>query len=304
MGKEKDASSTHPRSAFLLHFSHGGKRLRIDDLRSIETWSIRHRKAKVGDEVYFLQRERLKTLEQNSNYVIGRGHIVKGPYPQSEYEGDDIPLGWAASGWVVDVRIEEMTDAKKERPITLAQLSILHAKAKLWHWQPNGMLLPEDTAEMIRNSKQWKTASPVPQVDLPSATPAETTDRREVEVRIGQQQFREKLLQYWKSCSVTGCSFQEILIASHIVPWSEASDSERLDVFNGLLLTPNLDKLFDNYFISFNSCGEILISKAVSSKAMADLGINPSMKLRRTDEVLCSYLRKHERAFLEKEQAR
>jgi predicted DNA-binding protein YlxM (UPF0122 family) len=133
---------------------------------------------------------------------------------------------------------------------------------------------------------------------------SETTYEAWREIRIGQQQFRARLLQHWRGCSVTGCLLQQVLIASHIVPWSEATDIERLDVSNGLLLTPNLDRLFDNYFISFNSLGEILISKTISSKAMHDLGINPSMKLRRTDAKLLSYLQKHERAFLEKEQAR
>lgn len=133
---------------------------------------------------------------------------------------------------------------------------------------------------------------------------SETSYKAWVETRRGQQQFRESLLQHWRGCSVTGCSFHEVLIASHIVPWSEASDSERLDVFNGLLLTPNLDKLFDNYLISFNSHGEILISKSLSSKAKSDLGINPSLKLRRTDEKLLDYLQRHAKVFLEKEQTR
>jgi hypothetical protein len=133
---------------------------------------------------------------------------------------------------------------------------------------------------------------------------SETSYKAWVEARKGQQQFREKLLQHWRGCSVTGCSFQEILIASHIVPWSEATDIERLDVSNGLLLTPNLDRLFDNYFISFNSRGEMLISKTINSKAMHDLGINQSMKLWRTDAKLLFYLQKHEEVFWGKEQIR
>jgi hypothetical protein len=152
------------------------------------------------------------------------------------------------------------------------------------------------------NDEQAPSYIPVPSDE--AEVPSETSYKAWIETRIGQQKFREKLLQHWRGCSVTGCSLQEILIASHIVPWSVASNAERLDVSNGLLLTPNLDKLFDNYFISFNVRGEILISKIISSKAKSDLGINPSMKLRRIEDKLLQFLGRHEKEFLERESIR
>ncbi len=306
MNDEQFANLTYSKPAFLLNFSKGGEPIQINKLRPVETWRIRHQKAQVGDEVYFLKREKLKTLENNLSYIIGRGRIIKGPYPESEYGGEGLPLGWASyqsDRNVVDVQIEDLIDIKIETPLTLAQLSLTHPQARLWHRQPNGMPIPEQVAEVIRRSRQWK-ATAISKPEVESEELSVTSYKAWVETRIGQQKFRENLLQYWRECSVTGCSFHEVLIASHIVPWSEASDSERLDVFNGLLLTPNLDKLFDNYLISFNSDGNILISKSLSSKAKSDLGINPSMKLRRTDEKLLSYLQKHEAEFLAKEQAR
>ena len=57
----------------------------------------------------------------------------------------------------------------------------------------------------------------------------------------------------------TNCSILKILIASHIVPWKEASDNERLDVENGILLSPTIDALFDKHLISFNDDGSIII---------------------------------------------
>ena len=63
--------------------------------------------------------------------------------------------------------------------------------------------------------------------------------------RVGQGYFRKKLAARWKTCSVNGCGPQSVLIASHIVAWRNCdTNKERLDVNNGLLLTPNLDKLF------------------------------------------------------------
>ena len=52
-------------------------------------------------------------------------------------------------------------------------------------------------------------------------------------------------------CSVTNCELHKILISSHIVPWSKSNEKERLDVGNGILLSPNLDSLFDRHLISF-----------------------------------------------------
>jgi putative restriction endonuclease len=81
-----------------------------------------------------------------------------------------------------------------------------------------------------------------------------------IKARIGQGAFRAKLIVLWGSCAVTGYKDLNLLVASHIKPWSVSSNSERLDVYNGLLLVPNLDKAFDSGFISFKESGEIMIS--------------------------------------------
>lgn len=98
------------------------------------------------------------------------------------------------------------------------------------------------------------------------------------EVRVGKGVFRRKLLDMWKGCSVTGVLMEEFLIASHIKPWAKSKGSERLDVYNGLLLTPTLDKAFDKGYISFNDEGNILISRSFLSIAKS-LGIDPSMSI-------------------------
>ena len=68
-----------------------------------------------------------------------------------------------------------------------------------------------------------------------------------------------------------------MLIASHIKPWRDSENQERLDKFNGLLLTPNLDKAFDSGFISFDTDGKILISEILEEPKM--LGIEDEMKI-------------------------
>jgi hypothetical protein len=111
---------------------------------------------------------------------------------------------------------------------------------------------------------------------------AGTEIERLVRLRVGQQKFREALLEYWGgSCAVTDVALPEILRASHAKPWAEClSDDERLDVFNGFLLTANLDALFDRFLISFDDWGGVLISPQVSAVDLKLLGIHPRMKLR------------------------
>lgn len=98
-----------------------------------------------------------------------------------------------------------------------------------------------------------------------------------IKSRIGQGTFRDKVLLHWTGCAVTGVNDTSLLVASHIKPWKKSTDSERLDQWNGLLLSPNLDKAFDKGFITFDPSGAIRISPLFIE---ADkLGITPSMKI-------------------------
>jgi hypothetical protein len=94
--------------------------------------------------------------------------------------------------------------------------------------------------------------------ELPRATEAE----RLVIVRVGQGVFRAGLLEYWQGrCAVTGLEVPELLRASHIKPWAKCdTDAERLDVFNGLLLAPQFDALFDAGFITVSDGGDVMVA--------------------------------------------
>ncbi|MCZ2126641.1 MAG: HNH endonuclease [Anaerolineales bacterium] len=121
----------------------------------------------------------------------------------------------------------------------------------------------------------------------------ETTRESVIQSRIGQGQFRTLLISYWQGCSVSGCTQFEILKASHIKPWRFSSNEERLDIFNGLLLLPNLDSCFDSGFISFEDNGKIMISNRINKTIMLILGITSNLKLSQVDEKHKAYLRFH-----------
>lgn len=98
--------------------------------------------------------------------------------------------------------------------------------------------------------------------DLPTTTEAE----RLVVQRIGQNIFRDRLMDYWQCrCPLTGITDKALLRASHIVPWKDCtSDAERLDVHNGLLLSALWDAAFDRGLVTFNDDGSPQFSPALS----------------------------------------
>lgn len=104
-----------------------------------------------------------------------------------------------------------------------------------------------------------------------------TEKKNLINCRIGQGDFRKNLILYWEGCSVTKLKNIDILIASHIKPWKNATHSERLDKYNGFLLVPNLDKLFDKGYISFDDEGKIMISHELNN--FEELGVNKEMKI-------------------------
>ena len=81
--------------------------------------------------------------------------------------------------------------------------------------------------------------------------------------------------------AATDAQLVPALRASHAKPWADcATDAERLDVFNGFLLSANLDALFDRFLISFSDAGDLLVSPQLSSTDRQLLGLDGSLKLR------------------------
>jgi len=115
--------------------------------------------------------------------------------------------------------------------------------------------------------------------DIVESNRSATTRQQLIEARLGQGNFRKDVLAQWNgACAVTRCALEEALRASHIKPWREADDDERLDVNNGLPLVATLDALFDRHLISFGEDGRILISKEIEPH-LAALGIKRTMGL-------------------------
>lgn len=157
----------------------------------------------------------------------------------------------------------------------------------------------------VADASQAYTLHPTTKADLPispditSGLASETEVERFVRQRIGQNKFRDALMAYWGgACAVTGVAIPEVLRASHAKPWAQCdSDAERLDVFNGFLLSANLDALFDRFLISFDPCGVLLVSPRLTPQDLNALGLSADMKLRWIESSHQPYLEFHRTQF-------
>lgn len=82
-----------------------------------------------------------------------------------------------------------------------------------------------------------------------------------IKTRVNQSVFRERLLNKYDCCCLCKVGNPKFLIASHIKPWADSENDEKLDEDNGFLLCPNHDALFDSGYISFDENGTIMISE-------------------------------------------
>lgn len=109
-----------------------------------------------------------------------------------------------------------------------------------------------------------------------------TEVERLVRQRVGQDVFREALLDYWGgACAVTGLALPDVLRASHAKPWADCtSDEDRLNVFNGLLLVAHIDALFDRGLVTFGVGGDMVIATRLTAGQLASLGLSSKLRLR------------------------
>jgi len=212
------------------------------------------------------------------NFQTWLKNTGKSPRSAKSYSGaiSGVMSDWATQAGLVNESILEITSPKQLEAIAekLSQVDIFVAR----NTKGNGMysaamnayldylndcsseVLEEDLKQIIRDPKI-------------KATEKSTL----INARIGQGKYRKGLIDYWNSCAVTGFSDTRFLVASHIKPWKDPDNSERLDAFNGLLLLPNIDKAFDLGYISFKQQGDILISPEL--QCTDALGVNQSMSI-------------------------
>lgn len=215
---------------------------------------------------------------------------VTSPKPEFRTAGSN----WANEGWYVEVEFAEIENPFKPREF-MDRITPLLAE-KYAPLQPNGNGLQgiylteisEDFGKLLVHLSNANITliqselTPTPETDSEYEIRLEIESRKLdgdlekiqlTKARRGQGIFKANVRLVEKSCRVTGVSNIKHLRASHIKPWSASSNTEKLDGYNGLLLSPHIDHLFDRGFISFKSSGELLISKVLNPKVLEQWSI-------------------------------
>lgn len=96
---------------------------------------------------------------------------------------------------------------------------------------------------------------------------------RAVKTRVNQSVFRQMVLSnYNNKCAITGIDIPELLLASHIIPWSK-NEEHRLNPENGICFSALYDKAFDTGLIGINTNHEIIFSDAIKKKKESEFYI-------------------------------
>ncbi len=210
---------------------------------------------------------------------------------------------WEAIGWRIDVEFHEMLTVV--RPVDWMELLRPLLPQRYSPLLPEGRgvqsiyltELPEPLAlaladllgsEVAALSRSEVIAEAVTHVPNPEVFLWEEHLREEIEgdetlpetekkalilAGRGQGRFRERVQRIETHCRITGVSRPEHLRASHCKPWRDCSNQERLNGENGLLLTPSIDHLFDQGFISFRADGALLVSPVAHRDSLARMGV-------------------------------
>jgi hypothetical protein len=123
---------------------------------------------------------------------------------------------------------------------------------------------------------------------------SETEKLQLVKSRRGQGLFKANVRLVESACRVTGVNQISMLRASHVKPWSVSDDHEKIDGFNGLLLAPHVDHLFDKGYITFESKGEMVISPNLAVEILKKWSIPEILNVGSFSSEQSEYLNYHQ----------
>jgi hypothetical protein len=137
--------------------------------------------------------------------------------------------------------------------------------------------IERDSPSPERDIEEWERRV---EVAISTDTAIRETERTAlVQARRGQGLFRDNVRSIEHACRITRVERMEHLIASHVQPWRDSSNEQRLDGENGLLLTPTVDHLFDKGFISFEDSGQLIVSPVADQRSLQRMGVDPESRV-------------------------
>lgn len=236
---------------------------------------------------------------------IAISHAYEAPKP---LEFGQAGAYWDNIGWRVDVRFSELRGPIKPAEHMLQLGPRLPERYAPLQANGNGLqgvyltLLPDDFAvalvdligregrvivDGLRIADRSESAPAIGLVEweshemervLTDQKIPETTRQAVVMARRGQGLFKQNVQRIERECRVTKVDQIEHLRASHCKPWRDSNNTERLDGENGLLLTPDVDHLFDRGFISFEGDGTVLVSPVAHRESIRKMGLEDALR--------------------------
>jgi putative restriction endonuclease len=246
------------------------------------------RQVSPGDVVFSFCDTRIKAIG------VVTGDAQTGPKPDFGTAGSN----WSREGWFVPVDYCSLDNQIRPKDHAAILRPFLPSKYSPLQESGNGLQsvylaeLPLALAEALIGligQAYWDAYSTISVFQLPSESKQDpvaegiitgSTFREQlVRSRRGQGVFRSNVLLREESCRVTRVNEPRHLTASHIKPWRDATDAERLDGANGLLLSPHIDHLFDEGYITFSSAQALLIVPEVRDKLLDAWGIDAGVQV-------------------------
>ena len=239
-------------------------------------------------------------------YVVGYSVVKSLSYKTEKPEEFNSGVLWDDAGRMCDVEYNEF-----ENKLSLEHISNILNELPAPKYSPIGITSKVNQGYLYEIGDDWGnailkeakvnslklfevTTVNNEKYELQNDVPDVTSRRGLVTSRVGQGAYRRKLLLRWNNkCAITGCEIPEILIASHIKPWSESNNKERLDVDNGILLSPLFDALFDRHLISFTNSGDIIVSNKLTKFNLRGFNITGEEKISGLNEGNKMYLEEH-----------
>ena len=162
--------------------------------------------------------------------------------------------------------------------------------------------LDQPPAYLIDHEPNARVLDDIHRIETDTSVP-ETQRLQLARARVGQGYFRKQVILLDGACRVTGVTDTRVLIASHIKPWREASNAERLSGYNGLLLSPHVDALFDEQFITFEDDGRMHVHPSLSRGVLDRWSIDPDKRVEGFRQEQAMFMAHHRKLFAQKSAA-
>jgi putative restriction endonuclease len=217
---------------------------------------------------------------------------------------------WSEEGWRVNVEFQKLESPLEPRNHMQLLGPLLPERHKPLKINGDGQELYLTSVnhelafallDLIGNPEIYWPITDLSQIDFVAveqelildASLTETEKASLVMSRRGQGSFRERVRIFEEKCRVTGVRESELLIASHIKPWKDSNNDERLNGHNGLFLSPHVDKLFDLGFITFEDSGKLVSSPLLDLDVLDRWHIARNTKVKPFDSVQSYFLNHH-----------